>query len=157
MDPQRVWREAGRLKSVFSHSSSFIVPGLGSAKLTLSSRNLPRAGEGGGAPPYHPGKSQKNCTRACSQPHLSLLRTVFRKPSEQRETSSLPHTRRSTSSLPRAVFPADGSLCSWALPESKHNTQAEVATSQLPAVTAGQPQRQVSRGTLTRRFNLLHS
>lgn len=52
--------EAGRLKSVFSHSSSFIVPGLGSAKLTLSSRNLPRAGEGG-APPYHPGKSQKNC------------------------------------------------------------------------------------------------
>ena len=85
--PQWVWREAGRLKSVFSHSSSFIVPGLGSAKLTPSSRNLPRAGEGGGllcttqVLLLKTRKNQKNCTRACSQPSLSLLRTVFRKPS----------------------------------------------------------------------------
>ena len=115
---QWVWREADRLKSVFSHSSSFIVPGLGSAKLTLSSRNLPRAGEGGGllcttqVLLLKTRKNQKSCTRACSQPNLSLLRTVFRKPSEQRQTSSLSHIRCSTSGLPGAVFPADGSWSS---------------------------------------------
>ena len=69
---------------------------------------------GWGAPPDHPG-------RACSQPNLSLPRTAFRKPSEQRQNSSLPHVRRSASGLPRAASPADGSLCSQSL-ESQHTT-----------------------------------
>lgn len=84
---------------MFNHSSSAVVPGLGSAKLLLSSRSPAESTGASSAPPRFPhlGRSQENRTRACSQPNVSLPRAVFRKPSGQKQSPELSHVGRSAS------------------------------------------------------------